>query len=121
MATLRVGTLNQLLFGGALLLLGGVLAFDTVSLVSQRNVAGRSSDIAEAGQTLFGALQGYRVQRGPARIALTAPPPAPGILADINKADQSAAPALVTFLTACKTIDCLPTSDLAAIGAARDA
>jgi len=121
MATLRVGTLNQLLFGGALLLLGGVLVFDTVSLVSQRSAAERSSDIAEAGQTLFGALQGYRVQRGPGRIALAAPPPAPGILAEINKADQGAAPALAKFLSTCKAIDCLPASDLSAIGAARDA
>ena len=121
MASLRVGTLNQLLFGGALLLLGGVLAFDTVSLVSQRSVAERSSDIAEAGQTLFGALQGYRVQRGPGRIALAAPQPAPSILADINKADQGAAPALAKFLAACKAIDCLSASDLAAIGTARDA
>jgi methyl-accepting chemotaxis protein len=121
MASLRVGTLNQLLFAGALLLLGGVLAFDTVSLVSERSAALRTSDIAEAGQTLFGALQGYRVQRGPGRIALAAPPPAPGILTEINKADQGAAPALSKFLATCTAIGCLPASDLSAIGTARDA
>jgi methyl-accepting chemotaxis protein len=121
MASLRVGTLNQLLFGGALLLLAGVLVFDTVSLISERSTAERSSDVAEAGQTLFGALQGYRVQRGPGRIALAAPPPAPGILAEINKADQAAAPALTKFLSSCKAIDCLPATDLSAIAAARDA
>ncbi len=121
MATLRVGTINQLLFGGALLLLGGVLVADTVSLISERSVAGRTAEIAQAGQTLFGALQGYRVQRGPGRIALAAPTPAPGILAEIDKAEQGAAPALAKFLTTCTAIDCLPAADLAAIGTARDA
>src|SRR5579863_789924 len=122
MASLRVGTLNQLLFSGALLLLAGVLIFDTANLVAERNAAERTSDIAEAGQTLFGALQGYRTQRGPGRIALVAPAPAaPGILADMNKSEQSAAPAVAKFLAACKTITCLPAADLDAIGTARDA
>ena len=122
MASLRIGTLNQLLFGGALLLLGGVLVFDTVSLVAQRNAAERTSDIAQAGQTLFGALQGYRVQRGPGRIALSAPAPAAaGIQAEMSKAEQSAAPALAKFLAACTSISCLPAADIDAIVKARDA
>ncbi len=121
MASLRVGTLNQLLFGGALLLLAGVLAVDTIALISERSATERTSDIAEAGQTLFGALQNYRVQRGPGRIALAAQAPAPGILAEIDKADQSAAPDLAKFLAACKAMDCLPAADLSSINSARDA
>src|SRR5579859_3945080 len=57
MLALRVGTLNQLLFGGALLLLGGVLAVDTVSLVGERNAAERTAEFSRAGKDLFGALQ----------------------------------------------------------------
>ena len=121
MVSLRVGTLNQLLFGGALLLLGGVLAVDTISLVGERNSAERTAAVSKAGQDLFGALQNFRAQRGPGRMALqAAEPAAAGPVADLAKANQTAQASLDKFLSACSRIDCIPKAEQEAIRAANN-
>ncbi|HMA52770.1 MAG TPA: HAMP domain-containing methyl-accepting chemotaxis protein [Magnetospirillaceae bacterium] len=122
MLALRVGTLNQLLFGGALLLLGGVLAVDTVSLVGERNAAERTAEFSRAGKDLFGALQNFRAQRGPGRIALqAAQPAAETTLADLARANQTAQTSVAHFLEACRAISCAPAPEQEAIRSARDA
>ena len=119
MASLRVGTLNQLLFGGALLLLSGVLITDTASIISQRHAAQRTAEVSRAGNDLFAALKNLRTERGPTRIALQAAQPAlPGTLGNFAKARQAAAPAMETFLATCQKIACAPSADLDAIRSA---
>src|SRR5258708_32868633 len=66
--SLRISLLMQLLFGGALLILVGVIGFDMARVIPQKRAAERVVEVSKAGQAVFSALQALRLERSPPRL-----------------------------------------------------
>ena len=106
-ASLRIGILNQLLFGGILLLLAAVLITDVATGIASRAAAMRTVEIARSGQDLFTVLQLVRTERGRVRVGLQGQASVPQSMIDeLNKNRQQAAPALERFIATCTRVEC---------------
>ena len=79
-APLTIRTLLRALLGALLMILIAALAVPTWSAIHQLRDASRVVAIARAGQSVFGALQYLRPERGSVQVGLTAPAPAEAAL-----------------------------------------
>ena len=121
-ASLRVGTLNQLLFGAILVLLTVVLLFDVAAGIASRQSAARTADIARSGQEVFSVIQLERTERGKIRVALQGQAAQPqSMIDDLVKSRQSTEQALQHFIEDCRRAACGSEDVLSGMKAANDA
>src|SRR5260370_17348533 len=93
--SLSISLLMQLFFGGALLILVGVIGFDMARVIPQKRAAERVVEVSKAAQAVFSALQALRLERSPTRLTLEAKPPATGEFIDgVAKLRAKSAPAV---------------------------
>ena len=119
LASLRIGTLMQLLFGGALVILFGMIAYDVMTLVPQKRAAERTVEVAKAGQNVFAALQNVRLERGPTRLTLLGKDPATaGFLNEVAALRAKSGPAVEELVRVCTAIVCSGPRDADEIRAA---
>src|SRR5258708_10290047 len=105
--SLRISVLMQLLFGGALLILVGVIGVDMAQVIPQKKAAERVVEVSKAGQAVFSALQALRLERSPTRLTLEAKPPATGEFIDgVAKLRAKSGPAVQKLIRICSQIVC---------------
>ncbi len=110
--SLRISLLMQLLFGGALLILVGVIGFDMARVIPQKRAAERVVEVSKAGQAVFSALQALRLERSPTRLTLEAKPPATGEFIDgVAKLRAKSGPAVQELIRICSQIVCATPRD----------
>ncbi|TCZ54669.1 HAMP domain-containing protein, partial [Roseicella aquatilis] len=109
-------------FGALCLVLLGLSVFGLRDAVTALDRARRAVTVSEAAQSAFATLQAHRIERGPLRVALRAEAPADAdILAGVERARGTAAPALDALLAACAAgADCGSPEAVQRLGAARD-
>ena len=73
---LKISTILQALFGVLIAAIVGSLALPIYGAWQQRARNGEVVEFARAGYAVFIALQAFRSERGPTRVALAAPDPA---------------------------------------------
>ena len=72
----KIGTTLQMLLGGMTAIVVVAVGAPIYSEVQKVGESARVTQVAEAGQEVFAALQNTRIQRGPTRVALEAKVPA---------------------------------------------
>jgi len=111
--SLRISILMQLLFGGALLILVGVIGVDMAQVIPQRRAAERVVAVSKAGQAVFSALQALRLERSPTRLTLEAKAPATGEFLDgVAKLRAKSGPAVQELIRICGQIVCATPRDV---------
>src|SRR5258708_24108329 len=105
--SLRISVLMQLLFGGALLILVGVIGVDMAQVIPQKKAAERVVEVSKAGQAVFSGLQALRLERSPTRLTLEAKSPATGEFLDgVAKLRAKSGPAVQKLIRICSHIVC---------------
>src|ERR1700730_8284805 len=114
--SLRISVLMQLLFGGGLLILVGVIGVDMERVIPQKRAAERVVDVSKAGQAVFSALQSLRLERSPTRLTLQGKAPATSEFIDgIAKLRAKSGPAVQELMRICSAIVCATQGDAADI------
>src|SRR5262245_37501495 len=104
---LKISTILQALFGVLVVAIVGSLAVPIYGAWRQRAASSDVVEYARAGRAVFIALQSFRSERGPTRVALAAPePPSSAFLAVNDKFHANADAAMVDVLRSCARIDC---------------
>src|SRR5260370_31173978 len=107
--SLRISVLMQLLFGGALLILVGVIGVDMAQVIPQKKAAERVVEVSKAGQAVFSALQALRLERSPTRLTLEAKSPATGEFLDgVAKLRAKSGPAVPKRVPPCTHVPSAP-------------
>src|SRR5258708_34673212 len=110
--SLRISVLMQLLFGGALLILVGVIGVDMAQVIPQKKAAERVVEVSKAGQAVFSALQALRLERSPTRLTLEAKSPATGEFLDgVAKLRAKSGPAGQKLIPICIPVACAAPTD----------
>src|SRR5260370_31926992 len=105
--SLRISVLMQLLFGGALVILVGVIGVDMAQVIPQKKAAERVVEVSKAGQAVFSALQALRLERSPTRLTLEAKSPATGEFLDgVAKLRAKSGPAVQELIRISSHIVC---------------
>ncbi len=104
----RIGTLLHALFGLLLALLVGVLFVPVYEDFQQRSLSELVAKNTEAARSVFAALQGIRVERGPTRTTLSQPEPASAEFTRLTSEQRAKSQVAVTaMLRECAVIDCV--------------
>jgi methyl-accepting chemotaxis protein len=104
---LKISTILQALFGVLIAAVIGSLALPIYGAWQQRARNGEVVEFARAGYAVFIALQAFRSERGPTRVALAAPEPASQFFIGVNdKLHGTVDAAMVDVLRLCAQVDC---------------
>jgi methyl-accepting chemotaxis protein len=107
LGALKISTILQALFGVLVLAIVGSLAVPIYGAWRQRVAGNEVVEYAGAGRAVFIALQSFRSERGPTRVALAAPDAASSSFIAMNdKFHANADAAMVDVLRLCAQIGC---------------
>jgi methyl-accepting chemotaxis protein len=119
--SLKISTTLRALFGVLIVTIIGALAIPIQGAYHKLGESQQIVSVARAGNTVFVAMQNLRSERGPTRLALQAPGPAPAsFIALVTKLRAVADPALTELLEVCAKVDCVGT-DVAVFSGLRGA